>query len=121
MPAGDPLLVAVAELPDRQERPVGVAVGRAGPVGAVLEQLVVASDHRRMGVANHVTRHWCLGAARRGAAVVATSPRSMLDAPSAAMTEQDAATVARSLGFVALDRDTWCRRVAPLGGLGSPG
>lgn len=114
LPAGSPTLVVVAELPGAPGAPVGVAVGRAGPDGAVLERVAVAAAHRREGIARQVVAQWCRAAADRGAGVVV-----------GARDEQDdeVAAVADALGFMAVQRDVWVRRIGPLpalGALGSP-
>lgn len=114
LPAGSPALVVAAEPPGAPGAPVGVAVGRADAGGAVLERVAVAASHRRQGVARQVVTQWCRAAADRGAGVVV-----------GVRDEQDAevAAVADSLGFVAVQRELWIRRVGPLstlGALGSP-
>lgn len=114
LPAGSPALVVVAELPGVPGAAVGVAVGRAGPDGAVLERVVVAAAHRRQGIARQLVTQWCRAAADRGAGVV-VGARDERDA--------EVAAVADALGFEAVQRDLWVRRVGPLpplGALGSP-
>jgi GNAT superfamily N-acetyltransferase len=114
LPAGSPALVVVAEPPGAPGAPVGVAVGRASADGAVLERVVVSPAHRRRGIARQLVTQWCRAATDRGAGVVV-----------GVRDEQDAevAAVADALGFVAVQRDLWVRRVGPLpalGALGSP-
>ena len=106
LPQGGSWLVTIAETPGRPGVPVGAALGRADGRGAVLERLAVTEEHRGQGVARHVVAHWCAAAVRRGAGVVSARH---LDEP-----------LAVALGFTQVDVTTWCRRIGPLDGLGSP-
>lgn len=116
LPTGGALLVAVAEEPDAPGRVVGVAVGRSGPSGAVLEQLVVAAGRRREGVARRLVTDWCDAASGRGAGVVSASIASS----SWPVEEPEPTVVAGALGFSPIGGEVWCRRLGPLGALASP-
>jgi 2'-5' RNA ligase len=118
LPAGADVLVATAEPADGAPgAPVAAAIGRAGSQGAVLERLVVAPARRRQGIARHVLAAWCDAAVARGAGVVATRPMAGAGGP---VGDVDPEQVLSALGFRAVDATTWCRRVGPLGELGSP-
>lgn len=115
LPAGGDLLVAVAEQPDSPGRVVGVAIGRSGSSGAVLERVVVDARRRREGVARRLVADWCDVARRRGAGVAATS---IVSSPPAG--EPDPAVVMAALGFSSIGGGVWCRRLGPSGALASP-
>lgn len=116
LPAGDGVLVATAEAPDEPGVPLGVGIGRVGPTGAVLDHLVVAAPQRTCGIARHVLAAFCDSASRRGAAVVLTAPAQHHDGGAPG---PDPAAVAEALGFGPLGAGLWCRRIGPLGELGS--
>lgn len=105
-------LAAVAEQPGSPGVPVGVALGRVGAVGAVLDHLAVPSEHRRQGIARQVLGEWCDRALHLGAPTVVARRRPLVEPA-----DQDA--LAAALGFRVLDATTWCRRIGPLGQLGS--
>jgi GNAT superfamily N-acetyltransferase len=67
---GTQVLVAVAEQPGSPGVPVGVALGRVGATGAVLDHLAVPNEHRRQGIARQVLGAWCDRALRMGAPTV---------------------------------------------------
>jgi GNAT superfamily N-acetyltransferase len=118
LPAGGATLVTTAELPGEPGVAVGAALGRADAQGAVLDHVVVVTERRGEGVARHVVGEWCRAAVERGAGVVATRPVAHLAAdPDAG----DPGAFLAGLGFTPIDATTWCRRVGPLGEVGSPG
>lgn len=116
LPAGDELLVAVAEEPDSPGRVVGVAVGRSGSSGAVLERVVVDAGRRREGVARRLVADWCDAARGRGAGVVAAS----ITSATPPVGDPDPTAVAAALGFSSIGSGVWCRRLGPSGALASP-
>ncbi len=99
LPAGGDLLVVVAEQPG-EPLPVAAATGRAGPVGAQLEHLVVDASSRRLGIGRQVLAHWCFAAARRGARLASVGAAS--EAGDGLLGDN---------GFVRVGR-TWCRELA---------
>ncbi len=118
LPSGGVTLVAIAELPGRPGHAVGAAWGRADATGAVLDMTVVDPAHRGQGIGRQVVGEWCRAAVDRGAGVVAARP---LDLPGTAEGVAGGGPEAflSALGFGAVDATTWCRRVGPLGELGS--
>lgn len=130
LPVGGATSVTIAELPGAPGRAVGAAFGRADPLGAVLDHVVVATDQRGLGIARQVVQDWCAGALARGAGVVVWRPGAM-DAlrprwasdqgvsSSAALPPDDVAELAVAMGFRQVDPTTWCRRIGPVGELGS--
>lgn len=109
---GTQVLVAVAERAGSPGVPVGVALGRVGATGAVLDHLVVPGEHRRQGIARQVLGAWCDRALDLDAPTVVARRRPLADGA-------DGDALAAALGFGVLDATTWCRRIGPLGELGS--
>lgn len=98
---------------------MGAAWGHAGTeTGAVLDMTVVDPAHHGQGIGRQVVGEWCRAASSRGAGVVAARP---LDLPGTAEGVAGGGPEAflSALGFGAVDATTWCRRVGPLGELGS--
>lgn len=115
LPAGGDTLVTIAELPGATGVAVGAAWGRAATTGAVLDQVLIDLEHRGHGIARQVVGEWCHAAAARGSGVVAARP-SVADPGDPA----DAPTFLSTMGFGRIDATTWCRRVGPVGEVGSP-
>lgn len=90
-------LSVTAEFPRKVGQTVGVAVGRVGHEGAVLEHLAVRADSREMGIGRHLVSQWCHIAATAGA-------------PLAWAEEVEGAEMLLSAGFVPVG-DLWVREL----------
>ncbi|HTO00175.1 MAG TPA: GNAT family N-acetyltransferase [Microthrixaceae bacterium] len=98
------LVCVSAEFSDDPGKPVGVVIGRVSGQGAWLDCLVVAREHRRLGVARQVLAHWCYQAASRDAILAIhrmDGEKTCLTTIGAEVSSSapDFATVLGSLGF----------------------